>query len=193
MRKAILIAIIALIAIAVSGIAQTQQSASDRSHRSESYSSTKFRGLGDVFDFLRPSKTFATRDGDLKIVVEDQGDGLTMVMYFCGKLLSYVGWSDPDYVAHGDYARLAVRTDGRQVNFVIHLPDASHSKPYMYFEPLGVSTNAGLATALRRGANINVPNTSGWEKFEPILYGDGASLSFEPCSTKPCPSIYYMK
>ena len=154
---------------------------------------SQFRSLDDVFDFIRPSKIFNTRDGDLKLICEDSGNGEIMKMYFRDKLLSYVGWSDPANVANGDYARLAVRTDIYQVAFIIHLPDKDHAKPYMYFEPLGTSTDIGLATALRRGANINIPISNGWLKFEPMTNGTRASLSFEPRSTKPSPSIYFMK
>ncbi len=153
---------------------------------------SRFSDLDDVFDFIRPMKTFNTRDGDLVISCVNVNGGEIMRMYYRGQLLSDVGWSNPNTVANGSYARLAIRTYYRQISVILHLPDADHSLPYMYFEPNATSADRELSMALGR-AGIYVPQTSGWEKYEPILDGNGATVSFEPSTRKPTPSIYYMK
>ncbi len=152
-----------------------------------------FQDLDDVFLFIMPSKTFDTGSGDLEIKCVEYNEGVEMTMYYRGKYLSKVGWENPNTVAQGSYARLAVRTDRYQVSFILHMPDGSHSKPYLYFEPMPTSTNQELAAALQRGANINVPITNGWMRFQPIVDGSRAGLSFEPSSSKPTPFIYNMK
>ncbi len=154
---------------------------------------SQFRSLDDVFDFVRPSKTFSTRGGDLEIRCVGRGEGESMLMYYRNKFLSEVGWENPNTAAKGSYARLAVRTDRYQVTVILHLPDGKHSKPYLYFEPLPTSTNRQLATALNRGARINMPISNGWLKFDPIVDGDYATLSFQPSSSEPTPYYYDMK
>lgn len=152
-----------------------------------------FRNLDDVFDFVRPSKSFNAHTGSLQIKCEEYGSGEVMRMYYRGKLLSDVGWSNPKQVAKGEYAQLAVRTDRYQVTVVLHLPDGNHDRLYLYFEPMPTSTNKQLAEALSRGAKINIPTSEGWLKFEPIVDGSVATLSFEPSSAKPSPRVYYME
>lgn len=151
------------------------------------YSNVSFQDLDDVFLFIMPSKTFGTGDGELEIRCIEHEGGAELKMYFRGKFLSEVGWEDPNTVAHGKFARLAIRTNNRQVSVILHLPDNSHSRPYLYFEPGTTSTDRNLARAL------NLPITEGYEKYEPIVDGNRASLSFEPSSKKQQPSIYYMK
>ncbi len=157
------------------------------------YGNVSFGDLDDVFLFIMPSKTFDTGDGDLEIRCNEYAEGAELVMYFRGKILSKVGWSNPNSVAHGNYARLAVRSNNYEAAVILHLPDGSHSKPYLYFEPLPTSTNRELAAALNRGAKINMPITEGWVRFQPITDGNRASLSFEPSSSKPSPYIYILK
>lgn len=157
------------------------------------YGNVSFSDLDDVFLFIMPSKTFDTGDGDLEIRCNEYAEGAELVMYFRGKMLSKVGWSNPNTVAHGNYAQLAVRSNNYEATFILHLPDGSHSKPYLYFEPLPTSTNRELAAALNRGAKINMPITEGWIRFQPMIDGNRASLSFEPSSSKPTPYFYILK
>ena len=157
------------------------------------YGNVSFGDLDDVFLFIMPSKTFETGDGDLGIRCNEYTEGSELVMYFRGKMLSKVGWSNPNTVAHGNYAKLAVRSNNYEATFILHLPDGSHSKPYLYFEPLPTSTNRELAAALNRGAKINLPTTQGWIRFEPIIDGNIATLSFQPSSSKPAPIVYNLK
>ena len=151
-----------------------------------------FRQLGDVFEFIKPSKSFETRDGDIEIKCIENGNVMKLIMYYKGKILSEVGWDNPNTVAQGDYVRLGIISGMYKVTFVLHLPDSRHKNAYMYFEPLPTTTNRNLSSALSR-ANIDVPITDGWMVFEPMVDGNRASLSFQPRGSKPVPISYNMK
>lgn len=155
------------------------------------YANIYFRDVYDVFRFICPSKTFDARGVKLEIrcIENNQGESM-MKMYFNDKFLSDVGWINPNEVAMGSYAQLAIRNDIYQVTVILHLPDERHKNPYLYFEPLQTSTDRQLATALNRGARINIPTTEGWIRLEPMIEGNKATLSFEPSDLKPTPIIY---
>ena len=170
-----------------------QMSYGQSSQQQTGYDNLSFRDIYDVFRFIMPSKTFDAGGGDLEIRCVDNGQGDSMMkMYYRGKYLSNVGWTNPNDVAKGKYAKLAIRNDIYQVTVILHLPDERHRMPYLYFEPLPTSTDRQLSAALRRGAGINLPADDGWIRLEPMIEGNRATLSFEPSSSRPAPIIYNM-
>ncbi len=156
------------------------------------FSNFSFNDLDDVFDFVRPTKTFYGSgpifSGSIEIRCEEVQGGEQMVMYCNGAFLSPVGWEDPDNAAKGKYAKLAVRSGYRQVAVILHLPDNSHSNPYIYFLPAETATDYNLARAL------DIPVTAGWEWYEPDVQNGRAVLILHTDSKKkPTPIVYNMR
>lgn len=156
------------------------------------FSNYSFNSVEDVVRFIYPSKTFHGTgpifSGDIEIRCEQISEGIQMKMYANNAFLSLVGWTNPNTAAKGKYAKLAVRSDYRQVAVILHLPDEKHKQPYLYFLPEETATDANLAKA------INIPVTSGWEWYEPDVQNGRAILILHTDSeTKPTPIVYNMR
>ena len=151
------------------------------------FANVSFQKIGDIFNFIRPSKKFLSAKGEIEITCETTSQGEHMMMYYKGHLLSEVGWSNPKTVPNDRFAEMAIRTESRQIPIILHLPDGSHKQPYLYFKPIKVETDRNLAKVM------NLPIEESWEEYEPTLDGNKATMVFRVSDDEPYPTKYKMK